>query len=118
MKRLLIAALFLLSVVSVFAQDYGPPKQVKALHWMVGTWSGTGKIVFGGHAVEITSTMTVSYDGQFLKEVSTDKSATSTLTKTTMTGWDPSKSEYISYSFTNAAPTARIAHGKLNGSKL
>jgi hypothetical protein len=118
MNRLLMAALFLLPVVSALAQDYGPPQQVKDLGWMVGTWSGSGKIAFGGHEVEITSTMTVSFDGQFLKAVSADKSAGSILTKTTMTGWEPKKSEYISYTFTNAAPTARIAHGKLNEGKL
>ena len=85
---------------------------------MLGTWSGSGKISFGGHAVDITSSLTISYEGQFLKEVSTDKSAGSTLTKTTMIGWDAKKNEYVSYTFTNMAPTARIAHGKLNGSTL
>ena len=118
MKRLLMAALLLAPMVSVLAQDYGPPQQIKDLGWTVGTWSGTGKIAFGGHEVEITSSMTVSFDGQFLKEVSIDKSAQSTLTNTTMTGWEPKKGEYVSYSFTNAAPTARIAHGKLNGNTL
>jgi len=106
------------TMVSVFAQDLAPPQQVKDLSWMVGTWSGTGKISFGGHEVEITSTMTISFDGQFLKAVSADKSAGSTLTKTTMTGWEPAKSQYISYTFTNMAPTARIAHGALTDNKL
>jgi len=109
MKRLLTAALLMATMVSVFAQDLAPPQQVKDLSWMVGTWSGTGKISFGGHEVEITSTMTISFDGQFLKAVSADKSEGSTLTKTTMTGWEPAKSQYISYTFTNMAPTARIA---------
>lgn len=117
MKLLLAVVLFVVPIISL-SQDLGPPKEVKDLGWMVGTWSGSGKISFGGHEVEITSTMTVSFDGQFLKEVSSDKSAGSTLTKTTMTGWEAAKSQYISYTFTNAAPTARIAHGKLNGGKL
>ncbi len=118
MKRLLIIALFTVPMVSVLAQDPGAPKQIKDLAWMVGTWSGSGKIAFGSQAVEIISTMTVSFDGQFLKAVSTDKSAGSTLTKTTMTGWETTKNQYISYTFTNMAPTARIAHGKLSDSKL
>ena len=118
MKRLLTAALLMATVVSIFAQDLAPPQQVKDLGWMVGTWSGTGKISFGGHEVEITSAMTVEFEGQFLKAVSKDTSEGSTLTKTTMTGWEPGKSQYISYTFTNMAPTARIAHGKLNGSAL
>lgn len=118
MKRLLTAALLMASMVSVFAQDLAPPQQVKDLAWMIGTWSGTGKIAFRGHEVEITSTMTISFEGQFLKSISSDKSAGSTLTKTTMTGWEPKKGEYISYTFTNMAPTARIAHGKLSDNKL
>ena len=118
MKRFLTAALFLAALVSVLAQDYGPPKQIKDLSWMLGTWSGTGKIEFGGHSVNITSSMTVSFDGQFLKAVSSDKSAESTLTKTTMTGWDTKKNEYVSYTFTNMAPTARIAHGTLHAGAL
>jgi len=85
---------------------------------MVGTWAGNGKIAFGGHEVEITSTMTISFEGQFLKEVSADRSAGSTLTKTTMTGWDPKSSQFVSYTFTNMAPTARIAHGKVEGDTL
>src|ERR1043166_7667877 len=97
MRRLVTAALFLVPMVSALAQDISPPKEVKDLGWMVGTWSGRGKIAFGGHETEITTTMTVSFDGQFLKSVSTDKSAGSTLTKTTMTGWDAAKGQYISY---------------------
>lgn len=118
MKRSLLTATVLVVTLLAIAQDYGPPEQVKDLGWMVGTWSGAGKIAFGGHEVDIASTMTVSFDGQFLKEVSSDKSASSTLTKTTMTGWDPKQSRFVSYTFTNAAPTARIAHGQLSGGKL
>ncbi len=118
MKGLWAAALLLAPMVSALSQDLGPPKQVKDLGWMVGTWSGTGKIAFGGHSVGITSTMIVSFDGQFLKSVSTDKSAGYTLIKTTMTGWEPAKSQYVSYTFTNMAPTARIAHGKWDGKRL
>jgi hypothetical protein len=113
-----MATLFLTIILLAHAQDPGTPQQVKDLSWMVGTWSGSGKIAFGGHEVDITSTMTVSFDGQFLRETSIDKSAGSALTKTTMTGWDAAKNQYISYTFTNAAPTARIAHGNLQGATL
>src|SRR5579862_974776 len=118
MKPLGAAALFLASIASANSQNYGPPKEVKDLGWMVGTWAASGKIAFGGHEATITSTMRVSFDGQFLRAVSIDKSAGSTLTKTTMTGWEPKENRYVSYSFTNMAPTARIAHGTLEGGKL
>lgn len=118
MKGFLAASLLMAPLAYVLAQDTDPPKEVKDLAWMVGSWSGKGQIAFGGHEVEITSKITASFDGQFLKTTSTDKSSGSTLTKTTMTGWDPAKNEFVSYTFTNMAPTARIAHGKLDGGKL
>src|SRR5437868_1258990 len=101
MKHLLAALFLLVFVASAISQDLAPPKEVKDLGWMVGTWAGSGKIAFGGHEVEITSTMTASFDGQFLKAVSTDKSTGSTLSKTTMTGWEPKENRYVSYTFTN-----------------
>lgn len=118
MKRLLISAIVLVPVVSALAQDMSAPKEVRDLAWMVGTWSGSGKIAFGGHETDITSTMAVSFDGQFLKEVSSDKSSQYELTKTSMIGWDPTKKEYVSYTFTNIAPTPRIEHGNMDGNKL
>jgi hypothetical protein len=118
MKRLLAAALFLVPMVSAFTQDMSPPKKVTELGWMVGTWSGSGKIAFGGQETAIESTMTVTFDGQFLKTVSVDKSGGFKLTKTSMLGWDAAKSEYVSYTFTNMAPKPRIAHGNMDGSKL
>lgn len=116
MKRLLTVALFFIPMAAAVAQDM--PKEVKDLGWMVGTWSASGKIAFGGQETQIDSTLTASFDGQFLKIVSSDKSSQYTLTKTAMIGWDAAKSEYVSYTFTNMAPKARIAHGKMDGNKL
>jgi hypothetical protein len=118
MKRLLSATLLIVSIIPAFAQDLNPPKQITDLKWMVGSWSGTGQISFGGHSTPITSTYTGSFDGQFLKLTSIDTSSGSHLTKTTMMGWDANKHEYVSYTFTNMAPTARIARGTMHGSKL
>jgi hypothetical protein len=118
MKRLLTVALFLIPMVAALAQDMSSPKQVTDLGWMVGKWSGSGKMAFGGQETAMTTTMTVSFDGQFLKLVSTDASSQYKATKTSMIGWDAAKSQYVSYSFINFAPTARIAHGKMDAGKL
>jgi len=118
MKKSLLSVLFLLPFAAAFAQEMKPPKEVSDLGWMVGTWTGSGKISFGSQEVAITTTMTVSFDGQFLKTVSTDKSGGFTMTKTVMVGWDAKKNQYDSYTFTNMAPKARIAHGKMDGNKL
>ena len=108
----------MIPIISTFAQDMSPPKEVKDLKWMVGSWAGSGKISFGGRETEISSTMTVVFDGQFLKAVSVDDSSGFKMTKTVMFGWDAAKSEYVSYTFTNMAPKPRIAHGKMDGNKL
>jgi hypothetical protein len=118
MTTLLSIAFLLLPVASVNAQDMSPPKEVAALGWMVGTWNGSGKMAFGANETDVTTDLTVSFDGQFLKIVSTDKSSGFTLTKTAMTGWDASKHQYINYTFTNISPSARIEHGTLDGTKL
>ncbi len=113
-----LVALFIATTGSAFTQDMSPPKEVKDLSWMVGTWTGSGKISFGGQETEIISTMTVDFDGQFLKLASVDDSHGFKMTKTVMIGWDAKKSQYISHSFTNLSPTARVAHGKIEGAKV
>ena len=107
----------LLSAVGM-AQELAPPKEITDLGWMVGTWSGSGKIAFGGTETPIETKMTVSLDGQFLKAVSSDKSNGFTLLKTTMISWDVSKHEYVSYSFTNIGATARVENRKFEDGKL
>jgi hypothetical protein len=116
MKRFLTATLFVTTLTSAFAQDI--PKKVVDLSWLVGTWSGTGKVTFGGHETSIATTVTLSFDGDFLKAVSTDVGNGYTMTKTSMTGWDAAKNQYVSYTFTNIAPMARIAHGNAESDKL
>ncbi len=117
MKCLLMVALLVVPILSTRAQEMGPPKEVKNLGWSVGTWTGNGKIAFGGQETPISSATTISY-GMFLKVVSSDKSTGFTMTKTAMIGWDAKKNEYISDTFTNMSPIARIAHGKVDGNKL
>lgn len=112
MKRLILPLLALVPITSAFAQMPAPPKQVSDLAWMVGTWTGSGKISFGGNETEIKTTMTAAFDGMFLKINSTDESTGFKMTKTVMVGWDSANSEYVTYTFTNIAPDARIAHGK------
>ncbi len=40
------------------------------------------------------------------------------MTETMMLGYDAKKGEYVSYAFTNFAPTPRMEHGKLTGDTL
>jgi hypothetical protein len=118
MNRLLTAALFSVSIVSAFAQDTSPPAPVNGLGWLVGAWTGSGDITFGDHSTAITTTMSVAFDGQFLRLASVDKSNASKLTKTSMIGWEAAKGQFICYTFTNASPAARIEHGKMEGNQL
>lgn len=110
--------LALLISSSIHTAQVTAAKEIRDLGWMVGTWSGSGKVSFGGRQMEIATTMMVSFDGHFLKTVSEDKSSGFTMTKTTMTGWDARKHQFVSYTFTNISPSARIAYGKMEGDKL
>ncbi|MBL8088347.1 MAG: hypothetical protein JNM85_09815 [Chthonomonas sp.] len=118
MKRIALTSACVLLGVSALAEDLTAPKEIKDLGWMIGTWSAETKIKFGAKETKIASSMIVSYDGMFLKAVATDKSDDFTLTKTTMTSWDAAQSQYVSYAFTNIAPTARIARGTMIEGKL
>ncbi|MBS1705988.1 MAG: DUF1579 family protein [Armatimonadetes bacterium] len=99
------------ATVPAIGQELKPLKEIENLSWMVGTWSGSGEISFGGNKVTIKTTMVVSMDGQFLKATATDESSGFKMTKMTMTEWNAAKKQYISYTFTNIGSTARVAHG-------
>lgn len=100
------------------AQDMTPPQQVTDLKWMVGTWSGKGKFAFGGQEMDVSMTMVFSFDGQFLKSVSTNEMGGMKMSETMMLGWNPAKSEYDSYTFTSFAPTPGVKHGKMENGGL
>ncbi|MBS1723012.1 MAG: DUF1579 family protein [Armatimonadetes bacterium] len=118
MSRVLISALLFLPCVPTFAQEMAPPKEVTDLGWMVGTWSGSGKVPYEGKEIELSVMMTFSIDGQFLKSKSSMVEGGMKMSETMMLGWSGAKSEYVSYSFTSFAPTPGIKHGKLDGANL
>ena len=119
MKRLLTAALFLVVMASAFAQANKPPKAISDLGWMVGTWSGNGKIVNEGKETAIKASMTVSLRGQFIESVSTITLAEGVdLVLTRMICFDWGKHQLVSYTFNNWSEMPLISRGKLADNKL
>lgn len=108
----------MLTTVSAMAQQTQTPNQVTDLGWMVGTWSGSGKFTFGGQEMDLSSTMVFSFEGQFLKSVTTTEMGAMKMDETMMMGWNEPKKEYVSYTFTGFAPMPGIKHGKMDGSSL
>lgn len=118
MTKLLSITTLLLASASVFAQDMKSPKEVTDLAWMIGTWSGEGKMSFGGQEAPVKTTMVVTFDGQFVKAVSTTEEGGMTMRETMMLGWNEDTKMYDSYTFTSFAPTPGIKHGKIEDGKL
>ena len=120
-KILLIAAASFISTVC-FGQaiDMAPPAEMKKFDWMVGEWTSTSKWTMTGmEPMDVTSSFKAEWDGQFLKQAATSDFAGFTkMTETMMLGWDAKRGEYVSYAFTNFAPTPRMEHGKLTGETL
>lgn len=117
-RRLVLAALVVLPALTAFSQGPTRPKQVTDLGWMVGTWTGAGKFSLGGQTVDTKLSIVVTFDGQFLKEVSTADMGAFKSTETMMLGWDAAKNQYSSYTFADYAATPGIKHGTMTGESL
>jgi len=105
-------------MVSAFAQSFDPPQQVTDLKWMLGTWTGKGKMEMMGTAMDTSITMTTTMEGQFLKSVSVYDMGAVKMEETQYVGWNEEKKEYTSWAFTNLAPTPRIEHGKMENGAM
>ena len=118
--RKLCVALLVVASCGLMAQlpSTEPPAEVKKFDWMIGKWKGAGSMALQGMEMSFTTEMTNSYEGQFLKSVSTIDYGMIQVTETMFTGFDPGKGEYFSYAFTNMAPKPRIEFGKLDGETL
>jgi hypothetical protein len=120
-KILLMAAA---SIVSAFCfgqtPDLAPPAEMKKFEWMVGEWASKSTWTMTGMPpMEVASTFKAEWDGQFLKQTAvSDFVGFMKMTESMYMGYDAKKGEYVSYAFTNFAPTPRVEHGKLNGDVL
>jgi Protein of unknown function (DUF1579) len=122
MKKIMLMAAA--SIVSAFCfgqtPDMAAPVEMKKFDWMVGEWTTKSKWTMPGmEPMDVASSFKAEWDGQFLKQVaSSEFVGFMKMTETMMLGYDASKGEYVSYAFTNFAPTPRIEHGKLTGDVL
>ncbi|MCW5935985.1 MAG: FABP family protein [Fimbriimonadaceae bacterium] len=117
LRLLTVAALATASFVAR-AQDFEPPAELKKLDWMIGSWSGSGKMAMQGMEMDFTAKVACSWEGQFMKLVSETDFGMLKMTETMFLGWSPTDSQYIAYSFTNISPEARIETGSLEGDTM
>ena len=121
MKHLLTtitAALMIVGAAHAQVPSMDPPEEIMNLKWMVGDWSAQGKFDMMGTASDTKVTMTNSFDGQFLKSVSSFDFGTFKMDETQYMGWNAAKSQYSSWAFANMSPEPRIEHGKMTGDTL
>ncbi|MCC6402630.1 MAG: hypothetical protein IT207_01320 [Fimbriimonadaceae bacterium] len=120
MRKLLLSvlAIGLVGFASAQAPETTPPKELEELNWLLGKWKGTGSFSFGGMDLTVTSTMAVTWDGQFLKSVSTNDYGAFQSTETLFLGWDATKSQYFIYAFTNFSPMPRRETGTKQGDSV
>ncbi|HXH60835.1 MAG TPA: DUF1579 family protein [Fimbriimonadaceae bacterium] len=117
---ILVAASIVSSACWGQTPEMGPPTELKAFDWLVGSWTAD-KSSFSlpdMGPMEVTSTLTAVWDGQFLKQTSVMDFGVMSMTETMMFGYDPDKKEYFSHAFTNMAPLPRIEHGKMENGSL
>ena len=112
--RLALFGIALCAATASFAQlSTEPPAELKKLDYLIGSWTGEGDFAVSGLELKVKVETTTSWDGQFIKQVSKMDFGMMVTTETMYIGWDPKKSEYTAYAFTNSAPTPRIERGKL-----
>ena len=122
MKYRITTVVFLASM-SLFAvaQDMPsmvPPEELKKLEWMLGEWTGTMNWTEPGMEGEMSSSMKVEVEGQFYKTTASNKMGEMTMTEVSYMGWDPKDKKFVSWTFTNFAPTPRIERGTFEGDKF
>lgn len=103
-----------------FAQEMSdqPPAELKKLEWLIGTWTGKFDWSMEGMESSVDMTWTNSWDGTFMKGVSTMDMMGMMIKETSYLAWDKGKNQYSMWTFTNFAPMPRIEHGKLEGDKV
>lgn len=112
--------LLLLAVVGVANAQMEPPAELAKFSHYLGDWTGKGTYEFMGEKGDMTQKTKVTMEGQFLKMVTVSDIGGMNMTETSYVGWDAGKKAYMSYTFTNFAPTPRIEKItiKADGSEL
>ncbi|MBS1709384.1 MAG: DUF1579 family protein [Armatimonadetes bacterium] len=112
-------ALFCLAVAGhAQAMDQEPPKEIKDLSWMVGTWTGTMPMEMEGQKMDVKSSVVVSMDLKFLKMVTVNDMGFFKLNEVTYVYWDAKAKKYAMNTFTDMADTPRYEDGDLKDGAL
>lgn len=115
MKTSLIISTLAL-VCAAQAQMVAPPKELKALEPLIGTFSGTMKTTMGDMSVVMTSEW--AEGGMFLKTVNQMKVGEMSMTETMYTWWDSKAKKFKANAYQNMVPTPRTEAGEIKGNTL
>lgn len=113
MRKLFPAiALFCLAVAAhAQAPDQEPPKEIKDLSWMVGTWTGTMPMEMEGQKMDVKASVVVTMDMKFLKLVTVNDMGFFKLNEVTYAYWDAKAKKYAMNTYTDMADTPRYEDG-------
>lgn len=117
MKKLLLLFAIVSAAALSGAQDMTPPKELKKLDWMLGTWSGKMKWTMPGMGGDAEMKFTATMEGMFQKQVSTMTMDGQETLEVSYLGYDPKKKVYTCWTFTNFAPTPRVDRITMSGNK-
>jgi hypothetical protein len=96
--------------------EMGPPAEIKKLDWMLGEWTTKTSFTMPEMGpMNVTMTVKCDYDGQFLRQTVINDFDGIKMTETFYLGYDEATKKYVSYAFTNFAPTPRIERGTMTG---
>ncbi|MBX3111443.1 MAG: DUF1579 family protein [Fimbriimonadaceae bacterium] len=120
MRKVLSALALTCLVAASFAQapDQEPPKEIKDLSWLVGTWTGTSAMDMEGQKADVQVSVTVTMDMKFIKMVSVNDMGFFKLNEVTYLHWDAKAKKYGMSSYTDMADTPRVEEGEYKDGAL
>jgi hypothetical protein len=120
--RFALAVLALISATTSIGQEgftAAPPKELKALDWLKGTWKAEYEMTMPGSNTPTMMKGTVviadALDGMYLE---TKGDSESGMKGYQLTSYDAAKKQYFGYWFDNGAPGALELWGTLKGQTL
>jgi len=98
------------------SQFAAPPKELKQLDFLLGTFTGTAKTTMGDMKIKMTTTP--AEGGMFLKTVSDFEVGPIKFTETMYTAWNDKDKKFHAWGFQSMVPMPRQESGELKGNVL
>lgn len=122
--KLISSLVLVVAGVTAIAQDPGmmmaPPKEVKQLSWMLGTWTGTNTSNMSGTPEKAACTVKTEWScgGRFLKTTFSTKMMGSKFEGVQMTTFNPESKEWTTIWFDSMTPQDMHSKGTIKGNTI